>query len=256
MVTIKSKREIELMREAGRIACLAQKEIEKAIRPGVSTFDLDRIAETVIRANGGIPAEKGYPSGIKGVPDFPGSICASINDEVIHGIPSKKTILRDGDIISIDLVAYKNGYHGDCARTFIVGKVPETTKRLIDVTKQAFFEGIKFAKKGNRLGDVSHAIGSFIEKNGYSVLKEFQGHGIGAAMHEDPGIPNYGKPGRGIRLEPGMTLAIEPMVIMGKPGILELDDGWTIITEDGSLAAHYENTILITENEPEILTKL
>ena len=256
MVTIKSKREIELMREAGRIACLAQKEIEKAIIPGVSTFELDKIAENVIRANGGVPAEKGYPSGIKGVPDFPGSICASINDEVIHGIPSKKTILRDGDIISIDLVAYKNGYHGDCARTYVVGKVSESTQRLINVTKQAFFEGIKFAKKGNRLGDVSHAIGSFVEKNGYSVVKEFQGHGIGAQMHEDPGIPNYGKSGRGIRLEPGMTLAIEPMVIMGKPGILELEDGWTIITEDGSLAAHYENTILITENEPEILTKL
>ena len=256
MVTIKSKREIELMREAGRIACLAQIEIEKAIRPGVSTLELDKIAETVIRANGGIPAEKGYPSGIKGVPDFPGSICASINDEVIHGIPSKKTILRDGDIISIDLVAYKNGYHGDCARTYVVGKVSQSTQKLIEVTKQAFFEGIKFAKKGNRLGDISHAIGSFVEKNGYSVVKEFQGHGIGAQMHEDPGIPNYGKPGRGIRLEPGMTLAIEPMVIMGNPDILELDDGWTIITEDGSLAAHYENTILITENEPEILTKL
>lgn len=256
MVTIKSKREIELMREAGRIACLAQKEIEKAIRPGVSTFELDKIAETVIRANGGIPAEKGYPSGIKGVPDFPGSICASINDEVIHGIPSKKAILKDGDIISIDLVAYKNGYHGDCARTYMVGNVPEATKKLVEVTKQAFFEGIKFAKKGNRLGDISHAIGSFVAKNGYSVVKEFQGHGIGAQMHEDPGIPNYGKPGRGIRLEPGMTLAIEPMVIMGRPDILELNDGWTIITEDGSLAAHYENTILITENEPEILTKI
>jgi methionyl aminopeptidase len=256
LVTIKSKREIELMREAGRIACLAQTEIEKAIRPGISTYELDKIAETVIRACGGIPAEKGYPSGVKGVPDFPGSICASINDEVIHGIPSKKTILRDGDIISIDLVAYKNGYNGDCARTYTVGNVSDSTKRLIDVTKQAFFEGIKFAKKGNRLGDISHAIGSFVEKNGYSVVKEFQGHGIGAQMHEEPGIPNYGKPGRGIRLEPGMTLAIEPMVIMGKPEILELDDGWTIITEDGSLAAHYENTILITENEPEILTML
>ena len=254
MVTIKSKREIELMREAGRVACLAQKEIEKAIRPGISTFELDKIAENTIRANGGIPAEKGYPSGIKGVPNFPGSICASINDEVIHGIPSKRAVLKNGDIISIDLVAYKNGFHGDCARTYIVGEVPETTKRLVDITRQAFFEGIKFAKKGNRLGDISYAIGSFVEENGYSVVKEFQGHGIGAQMHEDPGIPNYGKPGRGIRLEPGMTLAIEPMVIMGKPDILELEDGWTIITEDGSLAAHYENTILITEKEPEILT--
>ncbi len=254
MVTIKSKREIELMREAGRVACLAQKEIEKAIKPGVSTLELDKIAERVIRENGGIPAEKGYPSGEKGVPNFPGSICASINDEVIHGIPSKRVILKDGDIISIDLVANKNGYNGDCARTYIVGSVPESTKRLVDVTKKAFFEGIKFAKKGNRLGDISHAIGNFIENNGYSVVREFQGHGIGSRMHEDPGIPNYGKPGRGIRLEAGMTLAIEPMVIMGRPDILELDDGWTIITEDGSLSAHYENTILITEKEPEILT--
>ena len=254
MVTIKSKREIELMREACKIASLAQQAVEKAIRPGVSTWELDKIAEKTMRENGAIPAEKGYPSGQKGVPDFPGSICASVNDEVIHGIPSKKVVLKDGDIISVDLVAYKNGFHGDCARTYGVGKIPESTQRLLKITKQAFFEGIKFAKKGNRLGDISHAIGTFIESNGYSVVKEFQGHGIGAQMHEDPGIPNYGKAGRGIRLEPGMTLAIEPMVIMGKPGILELDDGWTIISEDGSLAAHYENTILITEKEPEILT--
>lgn len=254
MVTIKSKREIELMREAGRVAAIAQKAVETAIRPGISTYELDKIAEKTIRDNGGIPAEKGYPSGEKGVPDFPGSICASVNDEVIHGIPSKKTILKDGDIISIDLVAYKNGYNGDCARTYIVGNVPDETKRLVEITKQAFFEGIKFAKKGFRIGDISHAIGSFVEKNGYSVVKEFQGHGIGSNMHEDPGIPNYGKEGRGIRLEPGMTLAIEPMVIMKKPGILQLDDGWTIITEDGSLSAHYENTILITEKEPELLT--
>ena len=215
MVTIKSKREIELMREAGRVACLAQKEIEKAIKPGVSTFELDKIAETFIRACGGIPAEKDYPSGERGVPNFPASICASVNDEVIHGIPSKKVILRDGDIISIDLVAYKNGYNGDCARTYIVGNVPEETKKLIEVTKQAFFEGIKYAKKGNRLGDISHAIGSYVESNGFSIVKEFQGHGIGSKMHEDPGIPNYGKAGRGIKLEPGMTLAIEPMVVMG-----------------------------------------
>lgn len=205
---------------------------------------------------GGVPAEKGYPSGVKGVPPFPGSICASVNDEVIHGIPSKRVILKEGDIVSIDLVALKDGFNGDCARTYVVGSIDKETKRLIDVTKQAFFEGIKYAKKGNRLGDICHAIGEYVEKNGFSVVKEFQGHGIGRSMHEDPGIPNYGKAGRGIRLEPGMTLAIEPMVIYGKDGILELDDGWTIITEDGTNAAHYENTILITENEPEILTKL
>ncbi len=205
---------------------------------------------------GGVPAEKGYPSGVKGVPPFPGSICASVNDEVIHGIPSKRVILKEGDIVSIDLVALKDGFNGDCARTYVVGNIDKETKRLIDVTKQAFFEGIKYAKKGNRLGDICHAIGEYVEKNGFSVVKEFQGHGIGRSMHEDPGIPNYGKAGRGIRLEPGMTLAIEPMVIYGKDGILELDDGWTIITEDGTNAAHYENTILITENEPEVLTML
>lgn len=256
MVTIKSKQEIEKMREACRIAALAQQEIEKMIRPGISTWELDKIAENVMKKNGAIPAEKGYPSGVKGIPPFPGSICASVNDEVIHGIPSKKVILKEGDIVSIDLVALKDGFNGDCARTYIVGNIDKETKRLIDVTKQAFFEGIKYAKKGNRIGDVSHAIGEYVQKNGFSVVKEFQGHGIGRQMHEDPGIPNYGKAERGIRLEPGMTLAIEPMVIYGKEGILELDDGWTIISEDGTNAAHYENTILITENEPEILTIL
>lgn len=256
MVTIKSKQEIEKMREACRVAAITQKAVEEAIKPGISTWELDKIAENTMRANGAIPAEKGYPSGVKGVPAFPGSICASVNDEVIHGIPSKRVILKEGDIVSVDLVALKDGFNGDCARTYTVGKIDKETQRLIDITKQAFFEGIKYAKKGNRLGDVCHAIGEFVEKNGFSVVKEFQGHGIGRSMHEDPGIPNYGKAGRGIRLEPGMTLAIEPMVIYGKDGILELDDGWTIITEDGTNAAHYENTILITENEPEILTLL
>ncbi len=254
MVYIKSKREIELMKEACRVACLAQKAVESAIKPGITTYELDQIAEKTIRENGGIPAEKGYPSGVKGVPDFPASICASINDEVIHGIPSKKVVLKEGDLVSIDLVVYKDGFNGDCARTYIVEKASKEDERLVQITKQAFFEGIKFAKQGYRLGDVSHEIGEFIEKNVYSVVKEFQGHGIGRQMHEDPGIPNYGKAGRGIKLEPGMTLAIEPMVIAGKPGILELDDGWTIVSRDGSLAAHYENTILITEKEPEVLT--
>ena len=198
--------------------------------------------------------KNGYPSGEKGVPDFPGSICASINDEVIHGIPSKRAVLKEGDIISIDLVVLKDGFNGDCARTYVVGETDKETLRLLEVTKNAFFEGIKFAKKGYRVGDISHAIGEYVEKNGFSVVKEFQGHGIGRQMHEDPGVPNYGKAGKGLRLEPGMTLAVEPMVIYGKDGILELDDGWTIITEDGSNSAHYENTILITENEPEVLT--
>ncbi len=254
MVEIKSKREIELMREACRVTALVHEEIAKIIRPGITTLELDRVAEKVIRENGGIPAEKGYPSGEKGVMDFPASICASVNDEVIHGIPSSRVVLKDGDIVSVDLVAYKNGYNGDAARTYAVGKISSKAQNLINVTKQAFYEGIKFAKPGYRIGDISHAIGEFVQKKGYSVVKEFQGHGIGRSMHEDPGIPNYGKAGRGIRLEPGMTLAVEPMVMAGKPDILQLEDGWTIITEDGELSAHYENTILITENEPEILT--
>lgn len=254
MVSIKNSHEIEKMREAGRIADLAQKAIEKAIRPGISTLELDKIAEDTMRKLGAIPAEKGYPSGIKGVPDFPGSICASVNDVVIHGIPSAREKLKEGDIISTDLVALKDGFHGDCARTFMVGNVSPEAKKLVEVTKEAFFEGIKFAKIGNRIGDISYAIQNYVEKHGYSVIREFEGHGIGEKMHEEPEIPNYGTPGRGVRLEKGMTLAVEPMVIMGKPGILQLDDGWTIISEDGTLSAHYENTILITENGPEILT--
>ena len=254
MVYIKSNSEIELMKEACRIAALTQKEVEKNIKPGISTAELDKIAEQFIKSNGAVPAQKNYPSGQKGVPPFPATLCISINDEVIHGIPSKKIFLNEGDLVSVDLVVLKNGFHGDCARTYIVGETSKEAKKLVEATKQAFFEGIKYAKVGNRIGDISHAIGEYVSKHGYSVVKEFQGHGIGRQMHEEPGIPNYGKEGRGIRLEKGMTLAIEPMVIQGKSEILELEDGWTIITEDGSLSAHYENTILITEKEPEVLT--
>lgn len=256
MVTIKSKKEIELMREACKVVALTHNEIEKSIKPGMTTAELDQIVEKTMKKYGAISAEKGYNPGIKGVPPYPASACISINDEVIHGIPSNKRIIQDGDIVSIDLVSLKNGFHGDAARTYLVGNVSKDAKRLVEVTKQAFFEGIKYAKKGNRIGDISHAIGEYVKSQGYSVVREFEGHGIGRQMHEAPEIPNYGKAGRGIRLEPGMTLAIEPMVIQGKPNILQLDDGWTIITEDGSLAAHYENTILITENEPELLTIL
>lgn len=256
MVTIKSKKEIELMREVCKVVALTYQELEQKIKPGMSTWELDQIAERKMRSLGAIPAEKGYDIGIKGVPPFPASLCVSINDEVIHGIPSKDRIIKEGDVVSIDTVALKNGYNGDAARTFLVGKASKEAERLVQVTKQAFFEGIQYAKVGNRIGDVCHAIGEYVRSQGYSVIREFQGHGIGKEMHEDPGIPNYGKAGRGIRLEAGMTLAIEPMVIAGKPNILELNDGWTIMTEDGSLAAHYENTILITEKEPEILTIL
>ncbi len=256
MVTIKSKKEIELMKEACKVVALTYQELEKRIKPGMTTWELDQIAEKTMRSLGAIPAEKGYDIGVKGVPPYPATLCVSINDEVIHGVPSKNKVIREGDLVSIDTVALKNGFNGDAARTFIVGKASKEAERLVQVTKQAFFEGIKFAKPGYRIGDVSHRIGEYVHSQGYSVVREFQGHGIGREMHEDPGIPNYGKAGRGIRLEPGMTLAVEPMVIQGKPNILQLDDGWTIITEDGSLAAHYENTILITEKEPEILTIL
>ena len=254
MVEIKSKREIELMREASKIASQTQKLVESLIKPGISTIELDKAAEKFILDNNAIPAQKNYPHYEKGVAPFPATLCISINDVVIHGIPSKKLILKEGDIVSVDLVVYKNGFHGDCARTYIVGNTTSEAKRLVETTKQAFFEGIKFAKAGNRIGDISHAIGEFVNKNGYSVVREFEGHGIGRQMHEEPEVPNFGPAGKGTRLVPGMTIAVEPMVIMGKPDICQLDDGWTIITEDGSLAAHYENTILITENEPEILT--
>ena len=239
MVTIKSKKEIELMKDVCKIVAEFYEQLEKKVRPGVSTYELDQEAEKIMRSLGAIPAQIGYDPGIRGVPKFPASTCISVNDEVIHGIPHKNHIIKDGDIVSVDTVALKNGFHGDAARTFMVGNVsPEA----------------KFAKPGFRIGDISHAVGEYVKSQGFSVLKEFQGHGIGREMHEDPGIPNYGKAGKGIRIEPGMTLCIEPMVIQGKPDIWELDDGWTIVTDDGSWAAHYENTILITENEPKILT--
>ena len=254
MITIKSNKEIGLMREASRIAKETQELVEKNIRPGITTLELDRIAEKFIASQNAFPAQKNYPSYNDGVAPFPATLCISINDELIHGIPSKYVKLKEGDIVSVDLVVLKNGYNGDCARTFKVGQVSKEAEQLIEVTKQAFFEGIKFAKKGNRLGDISSAIGNYITSNNYSVVREFQGHGIGKEIHEEPGIPNFGKAGKGPRLIPGMTLAIEPMVTAGHRDVVELEDGWTIATKDGSLSAHYENTILITENEPEILT--
>ena len=254
MVDIKSGREIELIKESCKITAMAHKAVADAIRPGISTLELDRIAEEVIRANGAIPSFKNYPSRLKGVQNFPATACISINDEVIHGIPSRNRIIQDGDVVSIDLGAYKNGFHGDMARTIVVGKADDKKRRLVEVTKQAFFEGMKFAKVGYRIGDISHAIGSFVEKNGFSVVKDFQGHGVGRILHEDPAIPNYGKPDKGIRIEPGMTLAIEPMVNMGESEVEELDDGWTVVTKDGMISSHYENTILTTEKEPEVLT--
>ena len=254
MITIKSKKEIELMQEAGKLTALTYDYIEKIIKPGMSTYELDKLAENFIREHGGIPAEKGYPSGIRGVPNFSGSLCISINDVVIHGVPSKNIIIKDGDVVSIDTVFQKNGYMGDAARTYLVGNCSKEAQELVAVTEQAFYEGLKMAKPGNRIGDISHAIETYVKSFGFSLVREFQGHGIGKEMHEDPGVPNIGKPGKGPRLEPGMTICIEPMVMVGKPDIWELEDGWSIATQDGSLSAHYENTILITENEPKILT--
>ncbi len=255
MISIKSEKEIKLMEDVCKIVAKFYEELEKEVKPGISTYELDQKAEKIMRRLGAIPAQIGYDPGIRGVPPYRHATCISVNDEVIHGIPVKNKILKEGDLVSVDTVALRNGFNGDAARTFIVGgKTSKDAQRLVDVTKAAFFEGIKYAKPGNRIGDISHAIGEFVRENGYSVVREFEGHGIGREMHEAPGIPNYGKAGRGPRIEKGMTLAIEPMVIQGKPNILELEDGWTIVTEDSSLAAHYENTILITENEPKILT--
>ena len=255
MVDIKSDKEIEIMKEACKIANMAQIAVEKAIKPGVSTKYLDQIAEKVIRDNGGIPSCIGVPGMFKWAKPFPATCCISLNDEIIHGIPSDKVILKEGNIVTVDLVAFKNGFHGDCARTYPVGNISKEARRLIEVTKQAFYEGIKYATPENKLGDICSTIEEFVVKNGYSVIKEFQGHGIGRQMHEAPDIPNYGKKGTGIRLKEGMTLAIEPMVNEGSDQIEILDDGWTVVTKDSLLSAHYENTILITKKGAEILTK-
>lgn len=248
MITIKSQREIELMKEAGRIVAHTLKILEEAIRPGISTYDLDKIAEQAIREQGAVPSFKGYRG-------FPGTICTSVNNVVIHGIPDKKTILKNGDIISIDIGACYKGYHGDSARTFPVGEVSETRKRLLKVTKEALFAGLAFAKPANRLSDISHAIEKYVLENGYSVVKEFTGHGIGQKLHEDPPIPNFGNPGFGPLLKAGMTLAIEPMVNAGASETVVLDDDWTTVTRDGSDSAHFEHTIVITDTGYNILTK-
>lgn len=247
MITIKSKSEIEKMRIAGKITGDALKLIEKHIKPGVTTFELDKIAFDFIKKQGATPSFLNYNG-------FPGSICASPNSQVVHGIPSKNVVLKEGDIISIDMGAYIGGYHSDAARTFPVGKISDEAQRLIDVTRESFFEGIKYATHGAKLGDVSAAIQEYVEKNGYSVVRDLVGHGIGKNLHEDPSVPNYGTKGKGVRLAQGMVLAIEPMVNEGRYDVVVLDDDWTCETEDGSLSAHYENTVVITKGECEILT--
>ena len=246
MINLKSKEEIEIMREAGKIVAETHELLKSAIIPGVSTLELDTIAEENIRKYNAVPSFKGYGG-------FKGSICASINNEVVHGIPGNK-IVKEGDIISIDIGAYYKGYHSDAARTYAVGEVSPEAKQLMEVTKQSFFEGIKFAKAGNHLNDVSKAIGAYAAKFNYGIVRDLVGHGIGTHLHEDPQIPNFPQKRRGIKLMPGMTLAIEPMINLGRADVAWEDDEWTVVTMDGSLSAHYENTILITDGEPEILT--
>ena len=247
MITIKSKSEIEKMRLACKITGDVLKEIEKHIKPGVTTKQLDKIAYNYIVSRGAKPSFLNYNG-------FPGSICASRNDEVVHGIPSTNASLAEGDIISIDVGAYIDGFHGDAARTFPVGKVSDEAMRLIEVTKQSFFEGVKYAVHGGKVGDISAAIQEYVEKNGFSVVRDLVGHGIGKNLHEDPNVPNFGKAGKGVKLAAGMTLAVEPMVNAGEYDVCVLEDDWTVVTEDGSLSAHYENTILITKDACEILT--
>lgn len=246
-VSIKSEREIQLMRESCKILAKVYEELEKAIKPGVSTKEIDTLAEKLIRSYDCIPNFLNYHG-------FPGTICASVNEAVVHGIPSKDIILRDGDIISIDCGCIYKGYHSDAARTYAVGSVSKEVQQLMDVTKQSFFEGIKMAKAGNHLYDISNAIDDYVSQFGYGIVKDLVGHGIGTSLHEDPQIPNFRQKRKGLLLQPGMTLAIEPMINMGTWEVEFLDDDWTVVTRDGLPSAHYENTILITDGEPEILT--
>ena len=246
-VTIKTAREIELMREAGRLLEKVHDELADFVKPGISTLDIDRFGEKLIRSLGCTPNFLNYNG-------YPASICVSVNDEVVHGIPKKNRILQEGDIVSLDAGLIYKGYHSDAARTHAVGKISPEAQQLINVTRESFFEGIKYAKAGNHLHDISAAIGNYAGPFGYGVVRDLVGHGIGTHLHEDPQIPNFPQKRRGIRLIPGMTLAIEPMINQGRADVEWLDDDWTVVTQDGSLSAHYENTILITEDEPEILT--
>jgi len=249
MIKLKSKREVELMREAGRIVALAHQAAKNFIKPGVTTKDLDDLVEKVIRDNDAIPSFKNYNG-------FPASACISVNEEVVHGIPSKKRILKDGDVVSVDIGAIYKGYHGDSAWTYACGEISSDAKGLLEGTKESLFKGLEYAKAGNRLSDISHAIQKHAESLGYSVVREFVGHGLGRELHEDPQIPNFGLPGRGPKLKAGMTLAIEPMINLGNKDVRVLTDGWTAVTRDRSISAHYEHSILITKTGYEILTKL
>lgn len=246
-ITIKSSREIELMTEAGRILEIVHNELGKALRPGMSTKAIDKLGEEVIRSYGCIPSFLDYNG-------YPASICVSVNEEVVHGIPSEHRIIREGDIVSLDAGVIYKGYQSDAARTHAVGEISEEAKKLIEVTRESFFEGIKYAREGNHLFDISAAIGKYAEDRGYGVVRDLCGHGIGTALHEAPEIPNYAMNRKGVKLKAGMTLAIEPMINIGGWEVDWMDDDWTVVTRDHSLSAHYENTVLITEGEPKLLT--
>ena len=247
MIIIKSDAEIDLMRESGKVTGFILKELENFIKPGLSTADVDRFVEKTIRGAGMIPTFKGYGG-------FPASACVSINDEVVHGIPDKKRILREGDIVSVDVGSTYKGYVSDAARTYPVGQVSDVARHLIEATRDSFFAGLEFCKVGCRLSDISHAIQVSAEAEGFSVIRDFVGHGVGQEMHEDPQIPNFGKAGRGPRLAKGMAFAIEPMICEGTYDVRTLSNDWTVVTLDGKLSAHYENTVVITDGEPELLT--
>lgn len=247
MIVLKTKRELELMREACRISANALKEAGKAVQPGVSTQEIDDIVRKYIQGQGATPSFLGYGG-------FPASACISVNDVVIHGIPSKKQILKSGDIVSVDVGAFIDGFHGDNAFTFACGDISEEAKALLKATEESLYEGIKQAVAGNRVGDIGNAVQRYVEDRSYSVVRDFVGHGVGAKLHEDPSVPNYGTAGRGVRLLPGMTIAIEPMITAGKHNVKVLDDDWTTVTVDGSLAAHFEHTVAITPNGPVIMT--
>ncbi len=250
-ITIKSRREIGLMRQAGKVVAEAKAHVMEAVKPGVTTGELDSIAEDVIRKMGAVPSFKGYAAG--GPIPFSGTICASVNEEIVHGIPGTR-VLKDGDIFSVDVGAIVKGFHGDSAFTVGVGDISDEARQLIDATRQSLKEGIAQAAAGNRIGDIGHAVQEYAEAQGYSVVRKYVGHGIGRALHEDPQVPNYGRPGRGVLIKNGMTLAIEPMLNIGTHDTLQLEDGWTVVTADGELSAHFEDTIAITPDGAEVLT--
>ncbi len=247
MIITKSEREINLMKEAGRVVALVFKTLEEKIHPGMTTLDIDSIVEKTMLDNNCIPAEKGYYG-------YPSSACVSVNDTLIHGIPSSKIVIHEGDIVSVDIVATYKGYSADACRTYKVGTLTERANRIVDITKQAFFEAVKLVRPGAHIGDISEAIQKFVESHGYNVVREYTGHGIGSHMHEDPSIPNYGRSGTGPVISKGMALCIEPMVLEGRKDVRTLGDGWTVKSKDGKLTAHYENTVIVTEDGYEIIT--